>query len=143
MDWDEAYAIGQAAVDGDHRRLFELFNRFSDAARTGETREAVNRFLGELADYSEYHFNREEGLMLAAGYPDYPKHQHMHRAFTDFVRGQSRTGDHDREEVQFLQNYVEMWLFGHILVMDKWFGEWLDEQARKKDGENAGGPPIS
>ncbi len=139
MDWDAAYAIGQSAVDADHQRLFELFNQFSAAITAGETRESANRFLRELADYSEYHFRREEGLMRASAYPDLAKHKVQHDTFAAFVRKQSTTGDHDREEVQFLQNYVEMWLCGHILVMDKWFGEWLDGQAAK----NGVAEPIS
>ena len=139
MDWDAAYAIGQKTVDADHQRLFELFNQFSAALAAGETREAANRFLGELADYSEYHFQREEGLMRASGYPDFAKHKTMHDGFAAFVRKQSATESHNPEEVQFLQNYVEMWLCGHILVMDKWFGEWLDGQAAK----NGRAEPIS
>ena len=139
MEWVQTYAIGPSAIDADHRKLFDLFNQFSDAVASGETRESANRFLRELADYSEYHFKREEGLMRASGYLDYDKHKRMHDTFADFVRKQSTTGDHDREEVQFLLNYVEMWLCGHILVMDKWFGEWLDGQA----GKSGVAEPIS
>ncbi|MFC5356259.1 bacteriohemerythrin [Azospirillum himalayense] len=131
MEWDAAYAIGQSAVDADHQRLFQLFNQFSAAIAAGETRESANRFLRELADYSAYHFRREEGLMHAVGYPDYAKHKTMHDTFADFVRRQSDSGARDPEEVQFLQSYVEMWLCGHILVMDKWFGEWLDGRGEK------------
>ncbi len=139
MDWDATYAIGQAAVDADHQRLFQLFNRFSAAIAAGETRESANRFLRDLADYCDYHFRREEGLMRATGYPDAARHTAMHDGFAAFVRKQSTTIEHDLEEVQFLQNYVEMWLCGHILVMDKWFGEWLDGRA----GKNAAAEPIS
>lgn len=139
MDWDPAYAIGQDAVDADHQRLFALFSQFNAALAAGEARESANRFLRELADYSEYHFRREEGLMRASGYPDATKHKAQHDSFAAFVRKQSTTDEHDREEVQFLQNYVEMWLCGHILVMDKWFGEWLDGQA----GKNGAAEPIS
>lgn len=139
MDWDATYAIGQAAVDADHQRLFQLFNQFAAAIAAGETRESANRFLRDLADYTEYHFRREEGLMRATGYPDADRHAAMHAGFAAFVRKQSTTGEHDLEEVQFLQNYVEMWLCGHILVMDKWFGEWLDGRA----GKNAAAAPIS
>ncbi len=139
MDWSEAYAIGQGAVDGDHQRLFALFNQFSAAIAAGETRESANRFLRDLADYSDYHFKREEALMRASAYPDHDKHKRMHDGFVDFVQRQSSAAEHDREDVQFLLNYVEMWLCGHILVMDKWFGEWLDGQA----GKNRAARPIS
>lgn len=139
MDWNPAYAIGQDTVDTDHQRLFELFNRFTAAIAAGETRESANRFLRELADYTDYHFRREEGLMRASGYPDAVRHKAMHDGFAAFVRQQSTTVEHDLEEVQFLQSYVEMWLCGHILVMDKWFGEWLDGRA----GKNAAAAPIS
>lgn len=139
MEWDATYAIGQSAVDGDHQRLFQLFNRFSAAIAAGERRESANRFLRELADYSAHHFRREEGLMRAVGYPDYAKHKAMHDSFADFVRRQSEADNHDLEEVQFLQSYVEMWLCGHILVMDKWFGEWLDGRT----GKSGAAEPIS
>ncbi|WP_029006833.1 bacteriohemerythrin [Azospirillum halopraeferens] len=138
MDWDDAYAIGQRGVDDDHRHLFELFNRFSDAVSRGEAAAVVGGFLHDLVDYSEHHFHREEALMRARGYPDYEKHKAMHDTFATYVRRMATDAEHRGDEVMFLQNYVEMWLCGHILVMDKWLGEWLDERA----AESAAGRPT-
>jgi len=139
MEWDAAYAVGQNAVDSDHQRLFALFNQFSNAVQAGESRASANRFLTELVDYSETHFRREEGLMRKLQYPDYEKHKKMHDTFAAYVRKLASDAQHSDEEIAFLQNYVEMWLCGHILVMDKWFGEWLAEHR----SESATGAPIS
>lgn len=139
MEWDLAYATGMNPVDGDHQRLFELYNRFSHAVDTGESREQVGRFLTELVDYSETHFRREEGIMRARGYPDYVKHKRMHDTFADYVRKSAAGPEPSDEDIEFLQGYVAMWLSGHILVMDKWFGEWM----ATLPAETAEGQPIS
>lgn len=139
MEWSQTYAIGPAAVDSDHQKLFALFNRFSDALAVGNGVESARRFLQDLIEYSEYHFQREEGLMRGLDYPDYAKHKRMHDGFADYVRTMATTLEDDPKEVAFLQSYVEMWLCGHILVMDKWFGEWLEA----REGKNTAAPPIS
>ncbi len=128
MQWDETYAIGHSAVDNDHKRLFEVYDQFIGALDRGETKESVDRFLEDLVEYSHAHFQREEGIMRGRNYPDYDKHKRMHDTFCDYVRKLAASHEHDAEEVTFLRNYVEMWLCGHILVMDKWLGEWLDAQ---------------
>ena len=139
MDWDIAYAIGLDPVDGDHQRLFALYGRFSNAVTNGESRAEVGRFLGDLVDYSETHFRREEGIMRQHAYPDYEKHKRMHDAFATYVRATAAGPEPSDDDVQFLHGYVAIWLCGHILVMDKWFGEWL----AKVPAETAEGQPIS
>ena len=139
MDWDIAYAVGLDPVDGDHQRLFALYNRFSDAVNAGDSRAQVGRFLNDLVDYSETHFRREEGIMRQHRYPDYDKHKRMHDAFADYVRTTAAGPEPSDEDIQFLHGYVAIWLCGHILVMDKWFGEWLAEIP----AETAGGQTIS
>jgi hemerythrin len=139
MKWTETYAIGQTGVDEDHQKLFELFNRFRDSVGAGQSRETYTPFLLELADYSRYHFLREEALMRQRGYPDYDKHKQMHDSFCDLVQKLVATGSPTDDDIEFLMNYVEMWLYGHILVLDKWFGEWLDGRGGKAAGE----APIS
>ncbi len=130
MEWSETYAIGQGAVDQDHQTLFHLFNQFSDALSTGGGIDSARSFLHELVDYSRYHFQREEAIMRGLGYPDYAKHKRMHDSFADFVHKTAETLGQEPDDVTFLQSYVEMWLCGHILVMDKWFGEWLDARGQ-------------
>ena len=139
MDWDIAYAVGLDPVDDDHQRLFALYNRFSDALKAGESREQVGQFLTELVDYSETHFRREEALMRRLDYPDYAKHKRMHDAFADYVRATAAGPAPSDDDVEFLHGYVAIWLCGHILVMDKWFGEWL----ANLPAETAAGQPIS
>ncbi|MCW2247127.1 hemerythrin [Azospirillum fermentarium] len=136
MEWNEAYAIGPGPVDQDHQKLFHLFNQFSDALATGDGIGGARRFLDELMDYSRYHFQREEALMRGLDYPDYAKHKRMHDGFADFVRKTAESMGETPDDAAFLQNYVEMWLCGHILVMDKWFGEWL--AARGQAGTDTG-----
>jgi len=139
MDWDLAYAVGLDPVDEDHQRLFALYNRFSDAVKTGQSRALVGRFLSDLVDYSERHFRREEAIMRQHAYPDYAKHKRMHDAFADYVRTTAAGPEPSDEDVDFLHGYVAIWLCGHILVMDKWFGEWL----ANLPAETAAGQPIS
>lgn len=125
MEWNETYAIGPGPVDQDHQKLFQLFNQFSGALASGNGIDGARHFLDALMDYSRYHFQREEALMRGLEYPDYAKHKRMHDGFADFVRKTAESLEQTPDDATFLQNYVEMWLCGHILVMDKWFGEWL------------------
>lgn len=129
--WNEAYAVGNAMLDSDHRILIHLINQLQDATETGQSRVVVGTVVNVLVEYTELHFRREEAIMEAAGYPDLEAHRAAHRELEQrarHIRDRWNSGDRsvlDEEVLAFLKK----WLTEHILGADKSYGPWIDGSA--------------
>jgi hemerythrin-like metal-binding protein len=131
LAWSEAYAVGSAMLDSDHRILFNLINQLQDATETGQSRSVVGTVVGVLVEYTEHHFRREEAAMAAAGYPNLEAHRAIHRdleAQVRRIRDRWNAGERtvlDDEVLVFLKK----WLTEHILGADKSYRPWIEGTA--------------
>lgn len=76
--WDEAYKSGNALIDKQHRRLFQLANSLM-VVLTGETPLAeVPLRLETLLAHTSQHFHDEEALLREARYPNLARHATIH-----------------------------------------------------------------
>ncbi|MBL6988074.1 MAG: hypothetical protein ISR72_13775, partial [Methylobacter sp.] len=63
--WSDKFATNIELVDFQHKKLFDLLNKLSDAFKQGNPSEImINEILQELLDYADKHFVDEELLML-------------------------------------------------------------------------------
>ena len=123
--WGDAFATGNAGIDADHQRLLALFNEFSLAVNAGRGETVIRCGLGDLVDYTHYHFAREELLMMESDYPDYARHKKMHDTF---IRQIDDVGTHigaGGDIGAFLLSFLGKWLSGHILGSDRHLGRYL------------------
>ena len=122
--WKEDYRIGVPVVDGQHQRLFELANAayllLKDELRVDKY-DAIVAILGELKDYTVYHFKTEEEYMLAAGYKKFLSHKAEHADFIakiEAVNLDAVDAEQDRYILDTL-DFVCSWITDHILERDK------------------------
>lgn len=146
--WKDDYSIDGDLIDRQHRRLFEIFNDYSEDHAEGEGREATEAVLRALAAYADEHFDREEELMEEKGYPELEEHRKEHERFkadlsqrvVDFQEGDAMAA------VKVMQD-VRQWLFNHITDhtegQDQRFGHWLKHGTLpgepESDDEESGG----
>jgi CRP/FNR family transcriptional regulator len=126
LAWDSDYSIGVEAIDEQHRRLFDISNRFYDAWRVQAGRDALCRIFDELLEYTRYHFAEEERLMQQISYPGLPQHRRSHEELVDLVgrfRRQLESGT-PGVETEALE-FVKTWLNIHVLEDDRDIGEHL------------------
>ena len=129
--WNEAFSVGNAILDSDHRILINLLNQLHDAVDTGQSRDVVGSVVNVLVEYTEHHFRREEALMSAAGYPHLAEHQQTHAALEErvrHIRDRWAAGERtvlDEEMLAFLKK----WLTEHILGADKSYRSWIEGAA--------------
>jgi hemerythrin-like metal-binding protein len=78
--WRESVALGIPDIDDDHKHLIGLLNRLHFMVLAGDETSAVGEALDSLVRRFEWHFRREEALMLRIGYPHYERHRRLHAA---------------------------------------------------------------
>ncbi|CAA7624697.1 Bacteriohemerythrin [Magnetospirillum sp. LM-5] len=140
LTWDEAYSVGSAILDSDHRIIFSLLAQLNDATDTDQSREVVGSVLKVLAEYAEHHFRREEAIMRRANYPLAEQHEQLHHDLEKKVTQiceRWRAGERDALSAD-VQSLLKNWLTDHILEDDKAYGPWV-EAAQEQDGA-VGGP---
>lgn len=124
--WRDDLSVGIQAVDDDHKNLLHLINNLQTAVYypTGETFE--RQALEELVAYTKYHFEREEQLMEANGYPDFANHKREHEAMIAKVGDFLAEYEKDREAtVERLTEFLKTWLINHIQGTDQKYSPYL------------------
>ena len=127
--WDDKYIIGNEVIDQDHRALFALINNFYDAFQESKRRRDLSVILTALVKYAEQHFQREEAIMFASGYPVCEEHHEFHTKLYETIyqlneRLESDPAPLDRQAIMFLKD----WMSDHIILEDFKFGDFLRQQ---------------
>ena len=114
--WSEAIETGLAAIDSQHKALFDL-----SASFRGEGDQIrVMRSLTMLCDYANTHLQDEEAMLEAIGYPQLAEHRVHHQAFRRMLRellddSRSMTLDRIADRIEAL---INGWFYQHILTVD-------------------------
>lgn len=121
IQWGPDLGVGIEVIDFDHEVLVSLINLLADSVADKDGFETVGSVLNMLADYTEYHFGREEAIMAACGYAGLDDHKRVHaglkqrvmeiRGLHDANPGMVLTGD--------LMDFLTRWLREHIQGRDR------------------------
>lgn len=124
--WTNEMSIGVDAIDADHQILFSMLNRTRAMSEKGGDPDVFGSVLADLYVYTTYHFEREEAVMEACGYPDMESHRQAHSALKEKVHQllSEPSFEGNTDLLAALLNFLENWLAGHIMGMDKRFEPW-------------------
>ncbi|MGE5490815.1 MAG: bacteriohemerythrin [Actinomycetota bacterium] len=124
--WSEAMSVGNTHIDEQHRILLDTINQLA-SAESLHNHHAVSMIIDELVSYAAFHFDFEEKLMAACGYPDLEAHRSIHQGFVNWVidfrdefitYGKRALGE---PVLEFLRD----WLRDHILGEDQQYRSYL------------------
>jgi len=124
--WTDDLSVGVPRMDDQHRVLLRLINRVADLGASGASGSAIRTILGQLVDYTRFHFGDEEKLMASRGYPDLPGHHKVHEAFvSEVVSLLERMGTGEQVDATSLLVILKDWLVRHIQGTDKKYGAYF------------------
>ncbi|MBK8803443.1 MAG: hemerythrin family protein [Fibrobacteres bacterium] len=124
--WDPKYATGNLAIDGQHKKLFQMVNELHDSLLAGAGREKMGPTLKGLATYTVEHFRTEEGFMTQKGYPGYPEHKRKHEEL--LVQVTQLITDFDAGKLTLpltLARFLADWIRHHIDEEDQKLAKWI------------------
>lgn len=120
--WSSDLETGVRAIDLQHEELIGMLNELDAAHAGGCPQSVLDDVLQRLGTYVIFHFGTEEALM--AGLPHNEEHArqhcHEHAGFIDKLAGLRAQGaDNGRQTMETLIDYLNEWLYQHILKSDR------------------------
>lgn len=124
IKWKDEYSLGVDIIDEQHRKLFEIAGRAYDLLKDELVVDKYDRIvaiLGELKDYSVFHFNSEEEYMKSIGYRKFLSHKVIHDDFIEKINGIDLDQVDENQDKYLLDilDFIVRWIDGHILGQDK------------------------
>ena len=93
----------------------------------GKGKEALDKILKDLIQYTRTHFAAEERIMKVNGYPEYAAHKAKHVSMTQKVSDIYRNYQDGKATITLeVMNFLESWLDKHIMGTDKQYGLFLN-----------------
>ena len=124
--WRDEYIIGVPEIDFQHRRVFETAGALHAAMLSGEGQETLTEAFARLVVYARTHFETEERIMQACGYPEYSFHKTKHDDLTERVEKLCRGVETGRVTLTAqLLGMLQDWLIQHIDEADRKIGTFL------------------
>lgn len=120
VQWSDAMSVGNLHIDEQHQILIDTINQLASAESQND-RPVVSMIIDELVAYAAFHFQFEEQLIEAGGYPDVDKHRRIHHGFVEWVT-KARDEFIYQRRAQLggrILNFLRDWLHDHILGEDQ------------------------
>jgi hemerythrin len=130
IEWREFYSVGEESLDAQHKQVLSIINELYDAMESGKEHAERQRLLERLVKYTMTHFQHEEQLMQASGYPDFVNHKHEHDQMRSRTLGLRESLDlvtaHD------LLRFLKEWWTRHIQSEDQCYVPYVAAAARQR-----------
>jgi hemerythrin-like metal-binding protein len=128
LTWADEYSVGVKSIDGQHMKLFELYNKLYEAMLIGHTQDFTGKLLNELVKYTHEHFQTEETMMAAAKYSGLDGHRAKHHELTHQVEEFLLKFQKGESMINLkLLHFLRDWLITHIQHEDKEYGPSLQK----------------
>ncbi len=129
MEWNDSYSVKNAAMDKQHKGLFDLINKLHAAMGQGKGKDTLPEIFDDLVRYTQTHFTAEETILQKYNYPDLAAHKRQH---ADLIRQvselqkQYQAGDFSAS--MKTGEFLKKWLIEHIQGTDQKYGSFLHQK---------------
>lgn len=136
MEWTEKLATGIATIDSQHKELFKRINNLVYAIKQQRCKSEIDGVIKFLDDYARIHFSEEEKHMRETNYEGLEEQQRSHKEYLDALAGLKEQASLPRVQgssydLSATTNQVVVdWIVGHIMTLDRNFGEYLRQQEK-------------
>ncbi|CAK0769457.1 putative Bacteriohemerythrin [Azospirillaceae bacterium] len=126
--WNPSLSVGHPDLDSDHRKLIAIVNTLWDSVEQHPTSNAVSGALSELAEYTAYHFDREEYAMRRHCFPNTDKHIDDHNELINRLGALIHLYERGQTEITVeTMDFMRHWLMDHFTKTDLTLGQFLKQ----------------
>lgn len=130
--WNDRLMTGLKDIDEQHLKLVKLINELHRAMKSRLGAAESGRILGELTDYTRYHFGFEEKMFAEHSYPATSEHKKAHKELVDKVTTFQREFQAGKAGLSLdLMDFLCDWLRGHIMKTDMSYVSYFKDKGVK------------
>lgn len=137
FEWKKEFELGIESIDDQHKHLLDIGNRISELIsnhdETSDNYDDIINVIGELKDYTVYHFSNEEKLFRQYNYVDYENHKKEHDDFIAYIDSVDFNSI-EIDQIKFMKNLLKKvvnWVFNHIITTDFLYKDFLIGHGQK------------
>ncbi len=110
IQWNRKYECGNQIIDTQHKKLFQLSNELLVAMLEPQEKTVCEQLMEELIEEIAVHFNTEESIIEAAGYPEFREHREIHKEMlalaSDIIQGYKADNIDPEDVFNFLAVHI-------------------------------------
>jgi len=130
ITWSDFLSIGVPEVDKQHKQLVQMVNCLHDHMLKGDAKDILSRMLARIIELIGIHFVTEERIMKQHEFPHAQEHMREHKKFLDTaVDLQNRFNSEHTDVTGETMEFLDEWLYQHLMVSDKLLGEHILSKA--------------
>jgi hemerythrin-like metal-binding protein len=130
LRWKDEYLTHVEEIDTQHQRLIDLINGIYDLMRSGRGDEAIAEAMGEVVDFTRFHFATEEKHMVETEYAGKDAHFSEHERLLDQIIELRRSVQDGRTVLSMNEMYfLKDWLLSHFQGPDRGLAHHLLNRA--------------
>lgn len=116
--WQPTDSVGISTVDKQHQKLFFLINSLYTAICSNPHNIKIEKAIGELVYYTEYHFETEKSYLKHL--PDFAAHEIQHADFSKKILHFVEEYQSQPQEILLYDmiSFLSAWLRNHIQGTD-------------------------
>jgi hemerythrin-like metal-binding protein len=132
IDWRDDLKLGFTEIDEQHKKLIQTMSDLNQAIINKEADKVITSTFVNLFEYTNKHFALEEKYFDQFGYEDADAHKAAHAYFANMINEKFKKiyGDPHELSVELI-GFLDLWLVGHIMVMDKKYEQCFKEHGIK------------
>jgi hemerythrin len=134
LQWRDQLSVGNDLIDSDHKYLIDIINKV-EVSMKANNRVELMAALEELEHYGSTHFEREELVAKAVGYPNVDQLHDSHvKLIVSLSKVKNELGDNwtDEAQVQFT-TFLRDWLIQHVIKEDIPMKPWMTKFSPRFD----------
>lgn len=128
FEWKREYSVGNALLDKEHERFFELAKRAFFTRRNEVSPIYLKNLINDFVNFAKQHFKHEEDYMAEIGYPFLAEHAALHENILRTFIMLSKSNKPVLQAKEELIKIVRAWLVEHMLTHDIRIERWQKKQ---------------
>lgn len=130
IEWHNGLNLGVKQIDSEHKKLISMINAVLNQLKHNDE-AALDKLLGQLREYTVYHFKSEEKYMKEWEYPEIEKHRQIHKQLKERVKLLQSARFH-KENVSWdeMRELLSGWLLEHILREDYKIAQFVNKSGK-------------
>ncbi|SCZ78621.1 diguanylate cyclase [Acidaminobacter hydrogenoformans] len=126
LAWNPEWSCGNAVIDGGHIQLLTLANSVMAVIQRDEDLTQISEVFDQLLSHVEKHFDEEEEVLRAIGYPSAAFHERFHQHLVmKGLQMKKRLSEGHVVKADMILFLVDEIIVGHLLTEDVKFFPWL------------------